>query len=604
MKKFKFRLTLIFIVLIGLSVFASGIYMAKMFEESNLAALKDNMTREINIIRGTLPWEQMGSDEISAERYLTAAAKRLSENTGSRVTFIREDGKVIGDSDHDPRTMDNHLGRKEVQAAGQSGKGSEIRYSDTLKENMLYVAIAENEQPYFKGYIRLAMTIGQVEASVRELWFYLFGGLLVLFVIAAIISYRIAQNVTRPIEKITRVAHQISHMNYRSRVEIRNADEIGLLGSAINAMADSLQIQMNQIRENESRLKNVLENMINGIIMIDPAGKIVLVNRMAENILGISSHDLLSRRYTELKQQYELTHIISDGLDKKEHIREELTVYFPEERLLEINIVPMFWEEHEWGGILMLMQDLSAIRRLERMRSEFVANVSHELKTPIAAVKGFAETLLSGAVSDQATANSFLQIIYDESERLNRLIGDILELSKIESKREPLQFSPVDLQTFVESTAEMLRTEAAKKHIELQVVVPEQLYVEADEDRLRQILINLMSNGISYTPDGGLVKVMLEPVDPTSDGDYEKIRFTISDTGIGIPKNDLPRVFERFYRVDKARSRSSGGTGLGLSIVKHLVELHEGTIRVESELGVGTRFIIEIPVLHEHHADR
>jgi two-component system phosphate regulon sensor histidine kinase PhoR len=601
MKKFKVRLTIIFIVLIGLSMTISGLYMAQMFQKTHITALEENMTREINIINDTLSWDQVGTREEDEMQFLSKEASLLSKSSGARVTFIRQDGKVLGDSDHTPNTMDNHLNRLEIVKAKEKGLGSEIRYSNTLHENMLYVAVPISNTPHFEGYIRLAMSISKVEHSIRSLWFVLTMGLLVLFVIAGIISYRIAHNLTRPLEKITRVANQISHMNYRSRVDIKNKDEIGQLSVAINTMADSLQVQMNQIHENENRLKNVLEHMINGIIMVDPSGRIVLVNKMAENILGIETKHLLSRQFSDVKQQYEMIKLIKEGLDKKELLRDEVTIYFPEERLLEVNVVPMFWEEEEedFGGILVLMQDLSAIRRLERMRSEFVANVSHELKTPIAAVKGFAETLLSGAVSDPNTANSFLQIIYDESERLNRLIGDILELSKIESKRVPLQFSPVELHSFVGSTVDVLRTEAGKKQIDLQVSVPEQLYAEADEDRLRQIILNLVSNGINYTPDGGLVKVILEPMDMTDDGDYEKIRLIISDTGIGIPKADLPRIFERFYRVDKARSRSSGGTGLGLSIVKHLVDSHEGTIRVESEIGVGTRFIIEIPVVHE-----
>jgi two-component system phosphate regulon sensor histidine kinase PhoR len=234
------------------------------------------------------------------------------------------------------------------------------------------------------------------------------------------------------------------------------------------------------------------------------------------------------------------------------------------------------------------------------MRSEFVANVSHELKTPITAVKGFAETLLAGALDDKEIAKSFLQIIFDESERLNRLIGDILELSKIESKRIPLQFSPVEMRSLVERSLHMMQAEAEKKHITLEMQVEEDIYIEADEDRLRQILINLLSNGISYTPDGGKVKVKIEPLHSSTDRDneYERVRLTISDSGIGIPKKDLPRIFERFYRVDKARSRVSGGTGLGLSIVKHLVDLHKGTIQVESEVGIGTKFLIDLPVIY------
>jgi two-component system phosphate regulon sensor histidine kinase PhoR len=437
-----------------------------------------------------------------------------------------------------------------------------------------------------------------VEAKVRQLWMLLLGGLLVLFIIAGIISFRIAHNLTRPLEKITRVAHQISNMNYRSRVNIRNRDEIGQLGQAINTMADSLQLQVNRILEDEGRLKSVLENMMSGVVMIDSEERIVLLNRSAEEFFGFSSEELLGKPYDQAKQQFEFTQMIGECFESHEHIRDEIIFYFPEERILEVNLSPMSHVDGEWAGVLIVLHDITAMRRLERMRSEFVANVSHELKTPIAAVKGFAETLLAGALNDKETAKSFLQIIFDESERLNRLIGDILELSKIESKRIPMHFSPVEMKSFAARQLHMLKAEADKKRIELSMQVDDDIYIEADEDRLRQIVINLLSNGINYTPEGGKVKVQVEPIAVHPDVDYERVRIVISDTGMGIPKKDLPRIFERFYRVDKARSRSSGGTGLGLSIVKHLVELHKGTISVESEVGIGSRFTIELPVIH------
>jgi two-component system phosphate regulon sensor histidine kinase PhoR len=295
------------------------------------------------------------------------------------------------------------------------------------------------------------------------------------------------------------------------------------------------------------------------------------------------------------KLPYELVRLLERSIEKGERIRDEMVVHVPEECVLEVHIAPMRSED-EWLGLVAVLHDITGIRRLEKMRSDFVANVSHELKTPVAAVKGYAETLLAGAMNDEETARSFLNTIYEESERLNRLIGDILELSKIESKRAPLFFSPVDLSELIGKTLEMLGSEAAKKRIALSMHVEEHLFIEADEDRLRQILLNLLSNGINYTPEGGNVTVSAEAVEGEGD-EPEKIRIIVSDTGIGIPKKDLPRIFERFYRVDKARSSSSGGTGLGLSIVKHLVELHNGSIRVESELDLGSRFIIELPLL-------
>ncbi|SDN20914.1 two-component system, OmpR family, phosphate regulon sensor histidine kinase PhoR [Paenibacillus sp. yr247] len=598
MTKFRAKLTFILILLIGCSMLIAGIFMAKVLEDSHVQSLQDNMERELQVIMATGDWNRKGTD-AELISYYSGQAKLLKEATNERLTYVRADGKVLGDSDQNPEQMDNHMNRPEIAAAAVNGVGYSTRYSDTLMENMLYAAIpVKNDAQVTTGFLRISMSLEQVGKSIRSLWYFLILGLIVLFLIAGVVSYRIAKGITRPIEKMTKVAGQITNMNYGSRVPAYSNDEVGQLGQAINRMSESLQQQMTRIRENERRLQGVMENMMSGIMMIDREERIMLLNPSAEYILGFSSQELLGKRYNEAKQQYEFTKLIQECIETREPIRDEMIFYYPAERILDIHLSPIAQEDEEWSGVLIVIHDITAVRRLERMRSEFVANVSHELKTPIAAVKGFAETLLAGALNDKETAVSFLQIIFDESERLNRLIGDILELSKIESKRIPMNFSPIYLPEFLERSFSVLKKEAEKKHIELCMQLDDDMYIEADEDRLRQIIINLLSNGIAYTQDGGKVKVRVEPLDKNADGDYERLRLIVSDTGMGIPKKDLPRIFERFYRVDKARSRSSGGTGLGLSIVKHLVELHKGTIRVDSEVGIGTKFTIELPVIH------
>jgi len=589
---FRARLTTIIISMVALSVIASGLLMLKTFKENHINVLEDTLEREMRLIAAQMDWRS-GSDEQLID-YYNLHVRKLQELMDTRVTLMKEDGTVLADSDHNPRDMDNHGHREEFIGAIEDGIGKSTRSSDTLHQNMLYVAIPVTNTASNETYVlRLAISLEEVDQSISSLTVVLVVGLLILFVIAALISYRIALGLTRPLEEITQVAKRIKNMDYRARVEVQKTDEIGELGHAINAMADSLQIQMTRIRQNENHLQSVLSNMINGVVMMDSSGSILIMNERAEQVLGISAVKLIGRHYREMKQQFELSQLIIEGFDTKEHIHEEITFYYPEERLLELNIVPIYQgNSSDFGGILLVLQDVSAIRRLERMRSEFVANVSHELKTPIAAVKGFAETLLGGAVKDEETTKAFLEIIYDESERLNRLIGDILELSKIESRRVPLILSPVDIKQFMTHTIALLDVSASRKQIEVNLSSLEELYMEGDEDRLRQIFVNLLSNAISYTPEGGEIFVSISVTE------QEMVRITIADTGIGIPEKDLPRIFERFYRVDKARSRGSGGTGLGLSIVKHLVELHKGTITVQSTVGKGTTFILELPLIH------
>lgn len=552
------------------------------------------MSREIDLLQSTF---QFRAIDGSQGDYYSAQARKLEQLMDSRVTFISLDGRVIGDSEIASSAMDNHLKREEIISATKGDIGSSIRYSESIRENMLYVAKhVISEDGSFDGYIRLSMSLKAVERDLSKGWLMMAGGLLLLFLAAALVSYRISRGLTKPLEHITLVANRISRLDYDARVQLTRRDEIGQLGLAINRMAGSLQEQMKVIRDNEDLLQSVLTNMVGGILMVEADGRVALMNREAEQFLHVKQDKFLGKSYLDLKRNHDFQHFMVEGMDTKEYLKEERNVYDPEQRTLQFERVPMFEDDGKYRGMLFLLQDVTEIRRLETMRSQFVANVSHELKTPIAAVKGFAETLLSGGVEDKETERSFLQIIYDEGDRLNRLIGDILELSKIESKLVPLEYSPVQLKELIDSLYEVLLPVASRKSIMMSNEVPEHLFIEADEDRLRQVFMNLLSNAISYTLEGGRVKVEAEIVDSGDEQEDERVRISISDTGIGIPKKDLPRIFERFYRVDKARSRSSGGTGLGLSIVKHLVDLHHGMIAVESRVGEGTTFIIELPI--------
>jgi two-component system phosphate regulon sensor histidine kinase PhoR len=600
MRRFRTRLTVIFITLIGFSVLSSGIFMVRMVEDAHLDTLRTSMLRELRVIAAETDWAVDG--DIAEQRaQLSKEAVRLKVLSGERITFIDIDGQVLGDSDHNAAEMDDHLDRVEVKESMRNGVGYSIRKSETIGHDMLYAAIpvaAEGGETI--GYLRLAVSLAEVEATTNRMWTVLFSGLLAYFIIAGLISYRIAGGLSKRLEKATEVTKQIASHNYSARVLISGKDEFGQMAQSINAMAASLQLQMNKIREGESRLMKVVDNLISGVLLVDVHGTFLMLNRTAEDMIGQKSKELIGQKFEAVLRHQDLTALIMECMTTRERISDDLMIFYPQERILEASIVPMDEDGIE-VGLVIVLHDITAIRRLERMRSEFVANVSHELRTPITAVRGFAETLLAGAMDDKETAKSFLEIIYEESDRLNRLIEDTLALSNIESKRTPLTFAPIHLAPFVSQVLEMVRGTAVKKNIDLEYNIDEELHLEADEDRMRQILINLLSNAINYTPEGGHVLVSVQGIagNGMQDAEDEKIRMIVKDSGIGIPRKDIPRIFERFYRVDKARSRGSGGTGLGLSIVKHLVELHKGTIRVDSMVGVGTSFIVELPVLQD-----
>ncbi|MHA0857457.1 two-component system histidine kinase PnpS [Paenibacillus sp. CMAA1364] len=596
MKSFRTKLALILMIMIGLSMIIAGIIMAKVFRDSHISIHEENMAREIKLLSSTFDFHSTNDEQSNP--YYTSESRRIAKLIDSRVTFINHNGIVVGDSEKDPSEMDNHNDREEIVSARDGGVGHVIRYSDSLRQDMLYVAVPVNNGEGFDGYIRLSVSLQSIDEGLQRGWTLMAGWLLVLYVLATIISYSVAASLTGPLEKIIKVARRISHLDYDARVQINRHDEVGHLGKAINAMADSLQNQLQRIQDNERLIQSVLDNMTTGIVLIDLHGNVAVMNPAAEEMLKVSAERVVGKPYKEMKEHYELIKLIDEGVSLVQSIHEERYLYYPEEILMRVDGVPLIEHEGSYQGTLFLLQNITAIRRLENIRSEFVTNVSHELKTPIAAVRGFAETLLGGGVTDEKTARSFLQIIYDESERLNRLISDILDLSKIESKTIQMNYSPVHVSSFILPILDTISAMATNKNIHIQSDIPEELYIEADEDKLKQILLNILSNAVNYTQDGGKVRITVEHTEHKEhDGGRDTIRFTIGDTGMGIPKKDLSRIFERFYRVDKARSRFSGGTGLGLSIVKHLVDMHQGVVTVESELNLGTTFMIELPLL-------
>ncbi|AOZ93873.1 two-component system histidine kinase PnpS [Paenibacillus crassostreae] len=595
MKSFRSKLSMILMLMVGLTMIVAGFSMAKVFKESHIAILEENMAREIKLISNTMDFRS--TEDEDSLMYYSQEARDIGALIESRVTFINHTGDVIGDSEKDPLIMDNHNDREEIVSARDNGIGRVIRYSNSLEQNMLYVATPIKVGNDFDGFIRLSVSLSSIEEGLHQGWKLMIIFLFILFLVAAIVSFRMAANMTSPLEQIIKVARRISHQDYDARLQIERNDEVGQLGRAINAMADSLQNQLKTIRDNEDLIQSVQDNMTSGILLIDAKGNIAVINRAAEEMLKVKAGQVTGKPYYEMKEHYELMKLLKEGLALRKTIHEERNLYYPVDIMMRVDGIPMFEEEGSYKGMLFLLQNITAIRRLENMRSEFVTNVSHELKTPIAAVRGFAETLLGGGVTDEKTARSFLQIIYDESERLNRLISDILDLSKIEQKNIAMDCSPVHISSFFESMFETMSFVAEKKKISLQSDVPAELFIEADEDKLKQIFMNLLSNAVNYTQEGGKVKVTVRHLE--DDEGRERIQFTVSDTGLGIPKKDLPRIFERFYRVDKARSRFSGGTGLGLSIVKHLVDLHRGTVTVESEWNIGSAFTIELPMLQD-----
>lgn len=403
-----------------------------------------------------------------------------------------------------------------------------------------------------------------------------------------IIAYFLVRDIMNPIRDITKVASKMAEGDLDQKININTRDEIGVLAQSINLLAQRLKENIEEITEEKNKLQAILSSVEEGVIAVDKKGDVILVNPVVEKLFNTTNDFALGKNIIEIIRNYELESLFRQALEKEEAVSYEMPFLIPERRKFRLHLTPLRKNDNI-VGIVAILRDVTELRRLEKIRSQFVANVSHELRTPLTSIKGFVETLLDGAIEEKDTARNFLEIINSEAERLSRLINDVLSLSKIETKRTEIEKIPLQIADVINKVVALLSPIAQNKKIELSVDLSSALpIIEADEDMMGQVIINLTENALKYTPTGGQVQIKAIPFD-------NGVKIMVKDTGIGIPEKSLPRLFERFYRVDKARSREMGGTGLGLAIVKHIVEAHEGTIEVESQLNHGSVFSIYLP---------
>lgn len=387
----------------------------------------------------------------------------------------------------------------------------------------------------------------------------------------------------RKIEDLNVVLRKVLENNLKSRVKEYSHGDLREFSHLINRLIDGLEARYKE----SSFLKAVLKSMAEGVIAVDRQARIILVNPSLCRIFNLNPLETEGRLFLEAVKNNDLFEVIKSALDKGDIVSREITVEWPIQKIFKVNTTPIF-EDGAVTGCLLVIHDITEIRKLEKMRVDFVANVSHELKTPLTSIKGFVETLLEEALTDRENSINFLRIIHEHTNRINRIINDLLELSSLESKGTYLEKEVFVLRPFIEEIIDGLKVQLKEKMLKLEFNIGTQVNINADKDKLRQVFLNLLSNAIKFNKEKGFIKVYSE-----TEGDFIKI--TIEDSGIGIPEKDIPRIFERFYRVDKGRSRELGGTGLGLSIVKHIVEAHSGNVAVQSTEGLGSKFYFRLP---------
>ncbi len=581
------KLTAFFFCVFIFTFFAGYLYLSGQVK----AFLRENFYSEIKsqlfINKAVLESSLSGKMPVDLQDTAGVIGKALS----LRVSVIGMDGRLLGDSGLTPELLlaaDNHAGRPEVADALRNGFGTSRRFSHTLRRQMLYMAA-----PFGKGEVsgvlrfsvpeRQAASLGRRGVNVAG------AGLILILFSSLFITFVTSVYVSRPLVSISRTAELMAKGDLSRKALVNSGDEIGDLAASLNSLAEEIKGRIDGISSEKAKLDAVLASMFEGLVVTDEQEKVVLMNPSLRRLFSVKEDPQGSKLIEVLRNiavQEMADKII---LEKERLVTGEIRVFVPEEKVLRVNGVPII-RRGRLEGAVMVFHDITELRRLEKVRQDFVANVSHELRTPLSSIKGYAETLLDGAVEDKGHAREFIGIIHQESDRLANLINDLLDLARIESGNMELSKAPFDVLAVAKRAVESMGGQARAKSIKLGItafsgVLP---LAVGDEFGFRQVLTNLLDNALKYTPEGGGVTISIEAA-----GGF--LQVNVADTGIGISPADIPRIFERFYRVDKARSREAGGTGLGLSIVKHIVQAHGGRVWVESAPGSGSVFSFTIP---------
>jgi two-component system phosphate regulon sensor histidine kinase PhoR len=589
-----------YIALIFLATVTVGGLLSRQLERDFLADTERLLTDKTTLLRetaapafahvvaGSLKTSTEAGDALAELRGITVM---LGRETRTRYTIIAQDGLVLADSEEDPDRMDLHDRRPEVAAARVHGRGMARRYSDTLKTYMMYIALPIPATGEPRGFVRAALPLSAIDQRLGRLRVIAALGAALAGLAALLVGFAVGRRLTRPLTEMAAVASSMAAGNYHERLQVRHKDAVGLLAQSLNRLADQSQQRIAEITDDRNKLQAILGSMVEGVIAVDGQERVIHLNSVAKRILHTGTSDCLGKRIWEITRLHEVSEIISEtlrtGVERSAEFRRPVQ---SRDRIVELYSSPIRVGQDQMAGAVLVLHDVTELRRLESVRRDFVANVSHELKSPLTVVRGLVETLIDDPALPDATRLSFLEKTRRQAERLSSIVSDLLTLSRAESGLPDLRRDVIDWRDPVEESFRALSPAIEAKRISARIELPaEPVQVHADADSLRLILDNLLDNAIKYTPAGGEIVVRLR-TDPGN------AVLEVSDSGIGIEPQDKERVFERFYRVDKARSRALGGTGLGLSIVKHMALAHNGEVGLESSPGQGSDFWVQLPL--------
>ncbi len=522
---------------------------------------------------------------------IDASCKEMGRVAGIRITVTTPDGQVIGDSTADITTLDNHSTRPEIATALQGKKASNIRFSATLHEEMLYVAEPLFDNGKVVGVARISIPMLKIEHALQNMRSELVFSMLFVFLTAAALSVIVSRRISRPLEIMRQGAEHFAQGDLTTPLAISSTDEIGALATSLNSMATQLNERIRTVNRQRFEQEAVLSSMIEGVVAFDKDERVLNMNRAAARLLGVDAEKAMSRHLQEVVRNRDLQLFVRAILTSWTPQEGEIVLRDKGERYMQTHGTVLEDEDHQRIGVLVVMNDVTSLRRLEKVRRDFVANVSHELRTPITSIKGFVETLLDGSINDPEDAKHFLDIIARHTNRLDAIIDDLLSLSRIEQGGEVaggITYEKTDVCLVINAALQSSQQRADAQAIHLTRQLPDSCMAEINVVLLEQAIANLVDNAIKYSDPQSEILATLQC-------GTDEVTISIHDNGTGIAPEHLPRLFERFYRVDNGRSRKQGGTGLGLAIVKHIAQAHHGTVTVESTLGEGSTFTIHLP---------
>jgi two-component system phosphate regulon sensor histidine kinase PhoR len=581
------KLGLTYLALLLGVLLAVDFYSARVLRHDYIRSANDKLASLTNLAQAHPP----RLDDIAQFRDWTT----WMAESGARVTVIDAAGRVLADSAHDPGTMENQSDQPEIQEAFASGEGQSVSRNTTVDRDLVYRAVRYQPSGGAPVVIRMALPLAPIDFSLKELRQRLLLASFVILLLGGMASLLFSRLFAARVDRLKDFSLRVAEGDFRALVAEEQNDELADLARAMNDTAARLDQTIRSLSGERNRSSAILRSMVEGVAVVDAQERVVFCNRAFAEILNLDAAGSEGRPLIEVIRHSELLGLIRRSLEGEEGLQADILMGIVQHQSFSVTAAPVKALEagtmEKPSGAVVVLHDVSELRRLERVRQDFVANVSHEFKTPLTAIQGFAETLLSGALDDPQNNRRFLEIIRDHATRLARLTDDLLKLARIEAGKLEVEFSPVGLTELIEGCAEITLLNASRKQITLDIKTPPGLPpVWGDASLLHEVLQNLLDNAVQYTPSGGAIQVSVA-------ARAREAVVTIADTGIGIPLADQERIFERFYRVDAARSREAGGTGLGLSIAKHIVEAHAGRLWVESAVGHGSKFSFSIPLV-------